>query len=441
MSSAPMLPCRRFATTCLPSSAVASVRSAYGRKARPASESFIPRPVRTKSSTPRPPSSDLRRAVIAGWVRKSASAARLTFPRRATSTKLSRCAKSMGSWGISVCFIALIRTNDLPDRPPGTESAISQRHAYGGGERHDRARRAHREREGTVQASAEADGVRVSGQLVPGGARVMTTEVAPTPLRAASSIKLVPTPLLPEGYTVPASRFEDPSTRMRRLLDTAPFVFGPGVYDPHGAELCMYYGFKSVYFSGYSFAIGHLGTTDMDLYTGPEIADGARRTVTALRKFQLTMALGDPEKGVAPKHLEIPPVVVDMDGGYGNLFIVQRTTDLFVNAGVAAAHIEDQVLPKRCGHIAGKALISADEMVGKLSMMRAVADDLGRDDFVVIARTDAVSAVDAPEKTRGLDLAIERALRYLDSGAPDLVWCEFPNSDREPTERFADQVL
>ncbi len=267
----------------------------------------------------------------------------------------------------------------------------------------------------------------------------MTTEVAPTP-RAASSMKLVPTPLLPEGYAVPASRFEDPSTRMRRLLHTEPFVFGPGVYDPHGAELCMYYGFKSVYFSGYSFAIGHLGTTDMDLYTGPEIADGARRTVTALRKFQLTMALGDPEKGVAPKHLEIPPVVVDMDGGYGNLFNVQRTTDLFVNAGVAAAHIEDQVLPKRCGHIAGKALISADEMVGKLSMMRAVADDLGREDFIIIARTDAVSAVDAPETTRGIDLAIERALRYLDSGMPDLVWCEFPTSDRGPTEKFATEV-
>ena len=265
----------------------------------------------------------------------------------------------------------------------------------------------------------------------------MTTAVAPTPLRTST---LVPTPLLPEGYTVPASRFEDPSTRMRRLLETEPFVFGPGVYDPHGAELCMYYGFKSVYFSGYSFAIGHLGTTDMDLYTGPEIADGARRTVTALRKFQLTMALGDPEKGVEPKHLDIPPVVVDMDGGYGNLFNVQRTTDLFVNAGVAAAHIEDQVLPKRCGHIAGKALISADEMVGKLRMMRAVADDLGRKDFIIISRTDAVSAMDAPESTRGIDLAIERALRYLDSGVPDLVWCEFPTSDRGPTEKFATEV-
>ena len=252
--------------------------------------------------------------------------------------------------------------------------------------------------------------------------------------------RLVASPLLPDGFKVPASRFTHPSTRMRQLLDSEPFLFGPGVYDPMGAELVMYYGFKAVYFSGYSFAIGHLGTTDMDLYSNVEIADAARRTVSALRKFQLTMAVGDPEKRVAPKHLEIPPVIVDMDGGYGNIFNVQRTTELYVTAGVAAAHIEDQVLPKRCGHIGGKALIPVSEMIGKLRMARAVAEDLGRVDFVVIARTDAVSAVDAPEKTRGLDLAIERALRYLDSGAPDLLWCEFPNSDREPTERFADQV-
>ena len=250
----------------------------------------------------------------------------------------------------------------------------------------------------------------------------------------------MPSALLPEGYVVPTSRWTDPSTRMRELLDTEPFLFGPGVYDPQGAELAMYYGFKAVYFSGYSFAIGHLGTTDMDLYSGPEIADGARRTISALRKFQLTMAVGDPEKGTPPKHLEIPPVVVDMDGGYGNLFNVQRTTELYVTAGVAAAHLEDQVLPKRCGHIGGKALIAADEMIGKLRMARAVAEDLGRPDFVVIARTDGVSAVDAPEKTRGIELAIERALRYLDSGIPDLVWCEFPTSERGPVERFADQV-
>jgi isocitrate lyase len=217
-------------------------------------------------------------------------------------------------------------------------------------------------------------------------------------------------------------------------------VFGPGVYDPMGAELVMYHGFDAVYFSGYSFAIGHLGTTDMDLYSSVEIADGARRTVSALRKFQLTMAMGDPDKKVPPTHLEIPPVVVDMDAGYGNLFNVQRTVELYVRAGVAAAHLEDQVMPKRCGHIAGKALISADEFAGKLKMMRSAADDLGHKDFVIIARTDGVSATEAPEATRGIALAIERGLRYLDTGVPDLLWCEFPTAERGPVEQFTSEI-
>ena len=262
-----------------------------------------------------------------------------------------------------------------------------------------------------------------------------------TPVRQATEdLELAPTPLLPDGFEVPASRWTNPSTRMRELLRTEPYLFGPGVYDPFGAQLVMYHGFKAIYFSGYSFAIGHLGTTDMDLYASVEIAEGARRTVSALRKFQLTQAVGDPEKGVAPRHLEIPPLIVDMDAGYGNIFNVQRTTELYVTGGVAAAHLEDQVLPKRCGHIGGKALVPVTEMVGKLRMMRAVADDLGNEDFVVIARTDGLSAVDAPEKERGMDLAIERGLRYLDSGIPDLLWCEFPTADREPVETFTNAI-
>ena len=251
---------------------------------------------------------------------------------------------------------------------------------------------------------------------------------------------LADSPLLPEGFQVPASRFVHPSTRMRQLLDVEPYLFGPGVYDPMGAQLVMYYGFKAVYFSGYSFAIGHLGSTDMDLYSSVEIADAARRTVSSLRKFQLTMAVGDPEKGIPPRHLDIPPVIVDMDGGYGNIFNVQRTTELYVTAGVAAAHIEDQVLPKRCGHIGGKALIPVNEMVGKLRMARAVADDLGNRDFVIIARTDGLSAVDAPEPLRHMELAVDRGLRYLDSGIPDLLWCEFPTADRGPTEQFCGEI-
>jgi isocitrate lyase len=253
-------------------------------------------------------------------------------------------------------------------------------------------------------------------------------------------MELVSTPLLPLGMKVPTSRNEDPSKRLRRLLASKSYVFGPGVYDPMGAELVMYHGFDAVYFSGYSFAIGHLGTTDMDLYSSVEIADGARRTVSALRKFQLTMAMGDPEKEAPPIHLEIPPVVVDMDAGYGNLFNVQRTVELYLRAGVAAAHLEDQVMPKRCGHIAGKALISADEFVGKLKMMRAAADDLGHPDFVIIARTDGVSATEAPESRRGIELAIDRGLRYLDSGVPDLLWCEFPNAERSTTEKFCTEI-
>ncbi|HUR37466.1 MAG TPA: isocitrate lyase/PEP mutase family protein [Terriglobales bacterium] len=251
---------------------------------------------------------------------------------------------------------------------------------------------------------------------------------------------LTSTPLLPEGYYVPTSRNVHPSKRMRQLLDSEPYLFGPGVYDPMTAQLVMYYGFKAVYFSGYSFAMSHVGSTDMDLYSNTEIADAARRTVSALRKFQLTQAVGDPEKNIPPKHLHIPPVIVDMDGGYGNIFNVQRTTELYVQAGVAAAHLEDQVLPKRCGHIGGKALIPADEMIGKLRMARAVADDCGNSDFVIIARTDGISAVDAPESTRGIELAIDRGLRYLDTGIPDMLWCEFPTSDRGPVEKFSQEI-
>lgn len=252
--------------------------------------------------------------------------------------------------------------------------------------------------------------------------------------------QLMTSPLVPEGYFVPKSRNVHPSKRMRELLASEPYLFGPGCYDPMTAQLCMYYGFKAVYFSGYSFAMGHVGSTDMDLYTSTEIADAARRTVSALRKFQLTQAVGDPEKHTTPRYLDIPPVVVDMDGGYGNIFNVQRTTELYVQAGVAAAHIEDQVLPKRCGHIGGKALIPVNEMIGKLRMARAVADDMGNPDFVIIGRTDGVSAVDAPESLRGIDLAIDRALRYLDTGIPDLVWCEFPTADRGPVEKFSAEV-
>ncbi|MDQ6901202.1 MAG: hypothetical protein M3072_17175, partial [Candidatus Dormibacteraeota bacterium] len=127
--------------------------------------------------------------------------------------------------------------------------------------------------------------------------------------REEIQMRLVDTPLLPPGFQIPETRFLPPSQVLRQKMESQPYVFGPGIFDPHGAELVMYHCLDAVYFSGYSFAIGHLGTTDMDLYSSVEIADGARRIVSALRKFQLTMAVGDPGQEVPPRHLEIPPVV------------------------------------------------------------------------------------------------------------------------------------
>jgi isocitrate lyase len=79
-------------------------------------------------------------------------------------------------------------------------------------------------------------------------------------------------------------------------------------------------------------------------------------------------------------------------------------------------------------------------MIGKLRMARAVANDCGNPDFVLIARTDGISAVDAPESARGIELAIDRGLRYLDTGIPDMLWCEFPTSDRGPVEKFSTEI-
>src|SRR5260370_18189363 len=87
-----------------------------------------------------------------------------------------------------------------------------------------------------------------------------------TPKTSSGLMELISTPLLPAGFKVPASRHEEPSRRLRQLLATKPFVFGPGVYDPFGAALVMYHGFDAGYFSAYSFPIGHLAPPAIDLY-------------------------------------------------------------------------------------------------------------------------------------------------------------------------------
>src|SRR6185503_41323 len=124
------------------------------------------------------------------------------------------------------------------------------------------------------------------------------------------------------------------------------------------------------------------------------------------------------------------PVIADADDGYGNALSTMRTVQEFIKTGVAGVHIEDQRFPKRCGHIAGKTIVSREEALGKY---RAAVDVRNRldPDFVLIARTDAYGAVGG-----SLEEAIWRGRAYADAGV-DLVWCELSNSSREPAIAFA----
>jgi isocitrate lyase len=124
------------------------------------------------------------------------------------------------------------------------------------------------------------------------------------------------------------------------------------------------------------------------------------------------------------------PVIADADDGYGNALSTIRTVQEYVRSGVAGIHIEDQVFPKRCGHIAGKVIVSQDEAVGKY---RAAVDTRNRlnPDFVIIARTDAFGAVGG-----SLEEAIKRGRAYADAGV-DLVWPELSSPDRQPADAFA----
>jgi isocitrate lyase len=124
------------------------------------------------------------------------------------------------------------------------------------------------------------------------------------------------------------------------------------------------------------------------------------------------------------------PVIADADDGYGNALSTMRTVAEFVKTGVAGIHLEDQRFPKRCGHIAGKTIVSREEALGKF---RAAVDERNRRDrdFVLIARTDAYGAVGG-----SLEEAIWRGRAYADAGV-DLVWSEFSNAGREPAVAFA----
>ncbi len=177
-------------------------------------------------------------------------------------------------------------------------------------------------------------------------------------------------------------------------------------YDALTARLAEAAGFEILHVTGFGTAAAITGAPDIGLVTMTEMVETTRRICEAVER----------------------PVIADADTGYGNPLNVARTVRAVESAGAAGLHIEDQVTPKRCGHMAGKTVVPAAEMVAKIT----AAVDARRDsDFVIIARTDA-------RAVEGLDAALERAHAYASAGA-DVLFVEAPRSAAE-IARIADEI-
>jgi methylisocitrate lyase len=197
----------------------------------------------------------------------------------------------------------------------------------------------------------------------------------------------------------------DPGAGLRKLLSGAKTIATPGVFNPAVALLAEEAGFECLYFSGAAFA-NSMGLPDLGVTTLPEVAEAAGRISAAVPSL---------------------PLIVDVDTGFGEAANVARTVREMEKAGAAAVQIEDQVMPKRCGHLAGKEVVEPVEMAKKL----IAAKEAARTGLVIIARTDAAA-------TEGLDGAIERARLYQRAGA-DVIFPEALKSKEEFVE-FAKKV-
>lgn len=188
------------------------------------------------------------------------------------------------------------------------------------------------------------------------------------------------------------------TTLFKKLILDKEILVMPGAHDALSAKIIEQVGFKAVTMGGYAASAASLAKPDVSLMTLTEYVHIVRNIVDAV---------------------DIP-LFVDGDTGHGNVTNVQRTVRLFESAGVAGFFIEDQVFPKRCGHMEGKQIISTDEMVAKI---KAAVDARVDNDLVIMARTDAVAV-------SGLDEAIERSNRYAEAGA-DLIFVEAPTSKED----------
>ena len=196
----------------------------------------------------------------------------------------------------------------------------------------------------------------------------------------------------------------------RRLLKENDYVYSAGVTGALDASIAERVGLKFVYMSGYSTSLALLAKADLGFLSSTEMVSHAAQITDATTL----------------------PVIADADDGFGNALTVMRTVESYERAGVAGIHIEDQVAPKRCGHLAGKRVLPLDEAVGKFKAALAARQD---PDFVIIARTDAR---DADGGT--FEEAVHRGRAYASLGA-DMVWSEFGNPDAlGEFEKFAIEV-
>ena len=209
---------------------------------------------------------------------------------------------------------------------------------------------------------------------------------------------------------------EQPSTLLRRLLEEEHYIFAPGLYNAGGVKLAAYAGFKAAYLSGYSYALEEHGITDVGAFSRSELAEQARRMV---RASDLWVREQYVQHGQVRSRL---PLIADLEDGHGGFGQVQTLTHLMVQAGVAAGHLEDQA-ERRCGHLPGKVLVTVDKQIERLLAARSEADQLGYDDFVLIARTDAIAV-------EGFEAAIERGRLYEKAGA-DVIFVEAPRTRQQ----------
>ena len=186
--------------------------------------------------------------------------------------------------------------------------------------------------------------------------------------------------------------------RLRELLAGGDTILVPGAFDALAARVLEQEGFDAIYAGGYAAAAAGFGLPDIGIVTGSEMVEHVSRIARAVSV----------------------PVIADADTGYGEIVNVARTVREYERAGAAAVQIEDQVFPKRCGHMEGKRVIPRDEMVRKV---RAALAARGDPDTVVVARTDAIAVT-------GLEDAIERMQAYREAGA-DVIFPDAPRSLEE----------